>query len=144
VKNVDRLIRRLRQIPLEARRGIGAELTRAVVAIDARAKKEIQGGGRAGRTYRRRSVTHQASAPAEYPKTNTGQLVGSLFFRVSASNLMAVFGTALNYGRYLEFGTSRMRPRPWLRRSYRAERTNFVGRVDAAIREAIKKASRGG
>jgi hypothetical protein len=71
VRNADRLMRKLRQIPLDARSGIGTALAGSVVMLDSYAKQKIQGGGRGGRTYRRRSTTHQASAPGEFPKTDT-------------------------------------------------------------------------
>jgi len=139
VRNADRLMRKLRQIPLDARSGIGTALAGSVVMLDSYAKQKIQGGGRGGRTYRRRSTTHQASAPGEFPKTDTGQLVASLFFRVSADKLRAFFGTKLAYGRYLEFGTSRMAARPWLRPTLRANRDKITARVRAAVKEALRR-----
>lgn len=144
VQNADRLIRRLSTLSLEARRGIGKELARAVVQLDAYGKQKIQGGSRGGRVYRRRSVTHQASAPGEFPKTDTGQLVGSLFFRVASDKLSAVWGTALAYGRYLEFGTSTMLSRPWLRPTFAANRADIEAGVNGAVREAIRQAVRRG
>ncbi|MBR2691781.1 MAG: hypothetical protein IKE42_28330 [Aquamicrobium sp.] len=144
IRNADRLIRKLNQLPIDARSGIGAALAVSVVELDAYAKAKIQGGGRSGRVYRRRSVTHQASAPGEFPKTDIGQLVASLFFRVGGDKLRAFFGTRLNYGRYLEYGTSNMLPRPWLRPTLRANADRIRERVSQAVREALKKAARGG
>jgi HK97 gp10 family phage protein len=144
VKNADRLIRRLNQLPLDARDGIGKALAASVVQMDAYAKDKIQGGGRTGRVYRRRSVSHQASAPGEYPKTDTGQLVASLFFRVGGDRLSAFFGTRLDYGRYLEFGTVNMRPRPWLKPTLQANAKSISERVAKAVQEALKKARSNG
>src|SRR5690606_19287713 len=106
VRNADRLIRKLQKLPLDARAGIGSALVGSVVMLDTYAKQKIQGGGRGGRVYRRRSVTHQASAPGEYPKSDTGSFVASLFFRVSSNKLSAFFGTKDARGRWFEFGTS--------------------------------------
>lgn len=144
VKNADRLIRKLRQIPVEARKGIGSALARGVVKLDAHAKERIQGGSRSGRTYRRRSVTHQSSAPGEFPKTDTGQLVSSLFFRVGADKLSAVWGTALAYGKYLEFGTSTMLSRPWMRPTFQAKREEITRDVAREVQAALEKAARSG
>ena len=141
VLNVDRCIRRINDIPLQARDGIGKALAMSVVEMDALAKQSIQGGKRSGRTYTRRSVRHQASAPGEYPKTDTGQLVASLFFRVAADKLSALFGTKLAYGRWLEYGTSRMLPRPWLRPTFKALKDRISARVAVAVGEAIRKAT---
>lgn len=141
VRNTDRVIRKLQQIPMDMRSGIGQALGASVVQLDAYAKQQIQGGGRSGRVYRRGRVTHQASAPGEYPKTDTGQLVASLFFRVGSDKLSAFFGTKLAYGKYLEFGTSRMKARPWLRRTLKANADAIRKRVAEAINEALRKAA---
>ena len=143
VRNADKLIRKLRQLPLDMRAGVGSALTVSVSQLDTYAKQQIQGGGRGGRTYRRRTVTHQASAPGEFPKTDTGQLVSSLFFKVGSDKLRAFFGTKLAYGRYLEFGTSRMQARPWLRPTFKANIDQITDRVNKAVRDALRKASRG-
>lgn len=140
VRNTSRLIRKLNRLPLDARDGIGKALTVSVVELDAYAKQKIQGGSRSGRVYRRRTVTHRASAPGEFPKTDRGQLVASLFFRVAGNKLSAYFGTKLAYGRYLEFGTSRMAARPWLRPTFRAKRDSIRSRVADAVAAALRKA----
>jgi HK97 gp10 family phage protein len=142
VRGADKLMRQLKALPISARSGVGSALASSVIILDAYAKQKIQGGGRSGRTYRRRSVTHQASAPGEFPKTDSGQLVSSLFFRVGADKLSAFFGTKLAYGRYLEFGTSRMAARPWLRPTLRANSDVIIKRVRDAVKEAIRR-SRG-
>lgn len=140
VRNADKLIKKLQRLPLDMRGGIGSALALSVIDLDAYAKQHISGGGRSGRTYRRRSVTHQASAPGEFPKTDTGQLVSSLFFRVGADKLSAFFGTKLAYGKYLEYGTSRMAARPWLRPTFKANVDKVTARVRAAVNEALRKA----
>jgi HK97 gp10 family phage protein len=144
VRNADKIIRRLAQLPIDTRRGIGTALAVSVVEMDAYAKKKIQGGARSGRTYRRRTVSHKASAPGEFPKTDTGQLVASLYFKVAANKLSAFFGTKLNYGKYLEYGTSRMRARPWLHPTLKANTKAIRERIRAAVAEALRKAQRRG
>lgn len=140
VRNADKLIKKLQRLPLDMRGGIGSALRLSVIEMDAYAKQHISGGGRSGRTYRRRSVTHQASAPGEFPKTDTGELVASLFFRVAANKLSAFFGTKLAKGKWLEYGTSRMRARPWLRPTFKANVDKVTARVRAAVNEALRKA----
>lgn len=59
------------------------------------------------------------SKPGEPPHRDTGALQASIEVNGPAEQGDAVFasvGTALEYGRYLEFGTSRMAARPWLSR----------------------------
>lgn len=142
VRNADRLIRKLQQLPIDARAGIGKALAVSVVEMDAHAKEKIQGGARGGRVYRRGGVTHQASAPGEFPKTDRGQLVASLFFRVAGNRLSAVFGSKLGYARALEYGTSRMRARPWLRPTFREKQESAARRIMDAVAAALRR-SRG-
>lgn len=140
VRNADRLQKKLLKLPVDARLGIGRALAVSVVKLDEYAKEKIQGGGRAGRTYRRGKRTHQASAAGEFPKSDYGQLTRSFFIRVAADKLSAFFGTKLAYGRYLEFGTSRMRARPWLRPTLKANAAEISDRIRTAVNEAMRRA----
>jgi len=63
------------------------------------------------------SPTHQASAPGQYPATDTGRLVSSVRMLPDVGTSYVV-GTNVEYGRWLEFGTSRMAARPWLLPSF--------------------------
>lgn len=103
------------------------KLFKAALMIDSEAKKNIQSGGRSGRIYKRRSVTHQASAPGEYPKTDTGKLVRNIFTerRGLLHYVVGSRGSGAPHGRHLEFGTLHMRPRPWLSRAIRDVKSRF-------------------
>lgn len=100
-------------------RDFDAQLFKAALTIETTAKDNIQGGGRSGRTYTRRSVSHQASSVGEYPKTDTGQLVRNIFSDRIGNYTYQIGskGSGAPHGRYLEFGTLNMRPRPWLSRA---------------------------
>lgn len=75
----------------------------------------IQGPPKSGAVYRRGGVSHQASAPGQYPASDTGRLAGSVRMELpSRGNMVGRVGTAVAYGPMLEFGTSRMAARPWL------------------------------
>jgi hypothetical protein len=58
------------------------------------------------------------SLPGNPPNTQLSQLRNSVVF-VPSTNLISYVGTGVNYGRWLEFGTRRVKPRlaarPWLR-----------------------------
>lgn len=62
---------------------------------------------------------HRASAPGQYPAVDTGTFRASITTDVSrvGTRWEGRVGTADTRGRMLEFGTARMRPRPWLRPS---------------------------
>lgn len=96
-----------------------ATVTVATVTTQAEAKKGIAAGGKSGRTYQRRSVTHRASAPGQYPATDTGRLLSSVdMILPSPTNMEGTVGTDVKYGPMLEFGTSKMAARPWLMPSF--------------------------
>jgi HK97 gp10 family phage protein len=117
----------------------GYELDKAIkrFAMDVRntAVKGISQGARHGRLYRRRRVTHQASAPYEYPKTDTGRLVNSI--RTDFSYLTAEIGSDVNYSQYLETGTANMQPRPWLEPSYEKNRDKWLDYINTALRRTF-------
>ena len=79
-------------------------------------------GNRSGRTYKVPGTnrTYTASAPGEPPAQRLGQLRQSVHSTIEKRFGLFMFGkigTKLAYGRHLEFGTSKIRPRPWLRPS---------------------------
>lgn len=94
---------------------LGKYLTKLAVKVDRQAKKSMVGGS--GRTYKRGGVTHQASAAGQPPAVDTGRLRASITYELGNTGkvLVARVGTNVNYARHLELGTSRMRPRPFLR-----------------------------
>lgn len=67
-----------------------------------------------GRTY----GSHVASAPGEAPAIEMGALVNTIRVELASSeagSASAIVGTNAEYGEELEFGTARMKPRPFLR-----------------------------
>lgn len=81
----------------------------------------IAGPPKSGRVYEKYDPrrTHTASAPGQYPASDTGRLLGSVRMELPTSaRLVGRVGTAVDYGAYLEFGTSRMTARPWLLPSF--------------------------
>ena len=82
-------------------------------------EQALEGEG-SGRTYRipGTNILYQASAPGEFPAERTGQLRNSNFFVVDGD--MVGIGTPLEYGLFLEVGTYKMSPRPWINPTFRA------------------------
>ena len=82
-----------------------------------------QGGG----TY-----THTASAAGGAPNTDTGKLVASIAVEPNKSGVYALVGSNLDYGGFLEFGTSKMGARPWLEPALRKNKDNLQRNINAA------------
>ena len=98
-----------------------------------------------GAVYQHGNVTHQASAPGEPPAVDTGTYRNSWAW-VSAgkgSSFYVDIGTPQVTGPILEFGSSRMAPRPHLRPAMEQVRATMqreiVEQVTKAQLSAIKK-----
>ncbi len=76
---------------------------------------EFSRGSKSGIIYKFKSVRHQSSAPGEAPAVRSGELERSVQFDLPTA-LMLEVGTEGGgaYGEYLEEGTRKMKPRPWL------------------------------
>ena len=94
----------------------------------------IQQTPHTGLVYRRRGITHQASAPGEPPASDTGNLVQNITIEVDARNLKATITSNAEYADALEFGTSKMEPRPYMRVGLE----NKADEVRAAVEDEIR------
>ena len=59
---------------------------------------------------------HHPSVDGDYPAPDTGTLMRSVTHdvRSNGTQIIGEVGTTLEYGKYLEYGTSKMKPRPFL------------------------------
>lgn len=86
-------------------------------------------------TYNK-STPHHPSLPGNPPAPDSGNLRSSIHYTVEGTgkNTVGRIGTDVEYGKWLEFGTSRMAPRPWLKPSLDKNST-FIKKQ---IMEALK------
>lgn len=137
---------RIQNATREFQKSVDAEVRVALFAsakrVEAEAKKSIAGGQKTGRIYKRRSVTHQASAPGEAPATDTGRLVNSITAYPAGDKLesavVAGRGLAL-YAFMLEFGTRFIAPRPFMFPALERSKPWIVERLNKAVRIAAAK-----
>jgi len=111
------------QKALEARRrGLRAAVSEcaylaASYLVD-RIKDNILESTPAGRIYIIRGVWHQASAPGQPPAVLTGDLLKGFFVRAAFGYrekvATAYIGNHVPYAIYLEYGTYKMAPRPYV------------------------------
>ena len=131
---LQQLIAQLKALGADADEVVLKTITDLAVTTQSLARKGIQGGPKSGRTYRRGNVSHQASAPGQYPATDTGRLASSVQFELpSPGRMTAVVGTNIMYGPMLEFGTSRMAARPWLMPSFTQAKINVEKKLKAQL-----------
>ena len=69
-------------------------------------------GRKSGRYYKYNGRYYRASAPYEAPAIRSGELYRSVGSKLGYNSLEV--GVRKEYGKYLEFGTSRMKPRPFM------------------------------
>lgn len=115
---------------------------RGTEAVRNTAVEKINSPPKTGREYRRRGVVHQASAPGEAPATDTGRLAGSARTEYDRQQLAGrvIFSTA--YAAALEFGTERMAPRPFLRKSLAENREAIRDAIREEVGEALNRGPR--
>jgi HK97 gp10 family phage protein len=134
IDGMSQLTRQLAALAKDADKAIASVINQTITETRNEAVQGIQSGPASGRVYRRGGITHQASAPGQYPMSDTGRLAASVAMQpATPSNLRGQVGTNLVYGRYLEFGTSRMAPRPWLLPSFEKARVKVEDRMRAEI-----------
>jgi len=76
-------------------------------------KRLIRTGNRTGRQYSFRGRIHIASSPTEAPANRSGRLARSGGYKVSGPYQMVV-GEKVEYAKFLEDGTKKMKARPHL------------------------------
>ena len=114
--------------------------------IRTHAIKSIQRGTKSGIVYSKKrsksgkSVEHRASAPGEAPATDEGILANSIKAEIDGKKAEIVADT--EYAAWLEFGTQKMQPRPFMFPAMEKERPKWEARlsriVDAAAKGIIK------
>ena len=76
--------------------------------------------GAKGKLYKigKRWKPHQASAPGEPPAIDSGELAQSINFQVKDNGAVGEVGSDKKHGLYMEYGTSKIKPRPWLKPAF--------------------------
>lgn len=87
------------------------------------------------------SLMHKASAPGDPPATDTGTLANSI--ESKREGLSAVVWTEKKYAKWLEFGTRKIAPRPFMAPAVAANKERFPKELGAAVIESIDGAFKG-
>jgi HK97 gp10 family phage protein len=90
-------------------------------------KKSILSGAKSGRQYYINGARHTASSPGQAPANVSGELVRSI--KVSKDKNKATVSISKNYAVFLEFGTSKMRPRPFVLPAFQKTKKWFSDRL---------------
>jgi HK97 gp10 family phage protein len=100
----------------------GETLVRAVHGGGLILETEVKISMATGKASGERYGKHRASAPGQVPAPEHGQLINSIKTDVSSefsdTHAEANVGPTVEHGTHLEFGTSKMKPRPFMRPAF--------------------------
>lgn len=97
------------------------------------AQRKILSGPKSGKTYKRRGISHQASAPGEPPASDTGRLVQGIVVQPAPEAFAYDVKSLADYAGFLEYGTSRMSARPYLEPSAHEQADNIAKLIADAL-----------
>lgn len=120
------------RVRTEARAGA----QRAARLLIDEAIKLIKDTPKTGRIY----GTHQASAPGEPPANLSGHLISSFRTQITQTGTVtsvSITNTA-KYAGYLEFGTRKMAPRPFMRPAYVNTKEKMIAEITKAFQKAVR------
>jgi len=139
IEGGDQLAAALRAYGAKAEKHVGDAVNATGLELRGDIVKAYQRGPASGVTYEKYSPrrTHTASAPGEAPATDTGRLASSVDFKRDGP-MSATVGSTVVYAAMLEFGTSRIAPRPAWVPATEAMRPKFRQRLERALERAAK------
>jgi phage gpG-like protein len=140
----------LRDIAKQFEAAVGKDIERAMLAVVTKSTfsmhnrlvRMVSTGGRSGGIYREGTATeHQASAPGEPPKSDTGNLVKNININTEQKGGMILGVVSINtpYAAALEFGNKKgtLLARPYMKPARDAERPLFEQAATLALRKVM-------
>ncbi|ELT46843.1 HK97-gp10 family putative phage morphogenesis protein [Brucella intermedia] len=132
VKGLDKHVKRLQNMRKAARQVTGA-LYAAGQDIELDAERSITEGSVSG-------AGHVPSLPGQPPNRDTGHLDTNIETTVEAQNPPTVHVTShAEYSAALEYGTSKMAERPFMRPATEKNRKNVSSKVAETVRVTIRR-----
>ena len=124
---------------------VGLTAGAKVIADEMRRNMGSEGGGVVGKGGKsgKRNI-YESSPPGAFPGIRTGNLRRSIMHTdATASNLISSAGSAAGkqdrYGLWLEYGTRKMAPRPWILRSFNRAKDRAFEMMANASREEFQR-----
>ena len=111
-------------------------LHKGAISIEGSSKLSLVRGAKTGKVYKRRSVTHRASAPGQAPASDTGDLLNHITRNLGRD--FAEVGATKQHGLHLELGapSRNLAARPWLLPALQEHEPSFEGDL---IRELSRR-----
>lgn len=117
VKGLSVVDGQLDRLPVALQTAINQGLTAVALVARSDAQRRILQGPKTGRVYRKSNPkrTHRASAPGESPANDLGFLKDQIFAEPGPDPFTVSLVARAPYAVHLEYGTTRILPRPFLR-----------------------------
>ena len=108
--------------------------------IRTEAIKSIQTGSKSGVLYQMYNPRreHRASAPGQAPASDTGNLVSKIIVRQKSQDVTSVESNA-DYSAFLEYGTSKMDPRPFMLPAFEKSKKPILNAVFNRVKKKIEE-----
>ena len=108
--------------------------------IRGEAIKSIQAGAKSGIVYEKYNPrrSHRASAPGQAPASDTGNLVSKIIVKQKSKNITNVESNA-DYSAFLEYGTSKMEPRPFMLPAFEKSKKPIINAVFKRVKNKIEE-----
>ena len=140
VKNLDKVLKSFKKLEKDLEPDFQEIIKGSAQLIRGEAIKSIQTGAKTGIVYQKYNPRrqHRASAPGQAPASDTGNLVSKIIVKQKTKNITQVESGA-DYSKYLEYGTSKMEPRPFLFPAFEKSRDKIVKAVFNRVKTAIER-----
>lgn len=137
VKNLKKVLSQLENLDKQLEPDFQEIVKGGAQLIRGEAIKSIQQGSKSGIVYEKYNPrrTHRASAPGEAPASDTGNLVSKITVKQKSKNVTNVLSNA-DYSAFLEYGTSKMEPRPFMLPAFEKSKKPIL---DATFTRVVRK-----
>jgi len=137
VKNLKKVMSQLSRLEKDMEPDFQEIVKGGAQLIRGEAVKSIQSGAKSGIVYEKYNPrrTHRASAPGQAPASDTGNLVSKIKVRQKNKDNVEVESGA-NYSAFLEYGTSKMQPRPFMLPAFEKSKKPIL---EATFKRVVKK-----
>ena len=140
VKNLKKVMSQLKQLNKQLEPDFQEIVKGGGQLIRGEAVKSIQQGSKSGVVYEKYNPrrSHRASAPGEAPASDTGNLVSKIIVKQKTKNITNVLSNA-NYSAFLEYGTSKMQPRPFMLPAFEKSKKPIINAVFNRVKKKIEE-----
>jgi len=140
VKNLKKVLSQLDRLQKDMEQPFQEVVKGGGQLIRGEAIKSIQTGSKSGIVYEKYNPrrSHRASAPGEAPASDTGNLVSKIIVKQKTKNIVNVESNA-NYSAYLEYGTSKMQPRPFMLPAFEKSKKPIINAVFNRVKRKIEE-----